>query len=78
MARDPLEETDDDTLDLAQAQPSPDDTLVLWRLYRSGRSLRHLIATVTDPSARRVGFRSLTGIDTTTPAGRLVFHVSVS
>jgi DNA invertase Pin-like site-specific DNA recombinase len=41
-----------------------------------GRNLRHLIATVTDLSAREVGFRSLTeGIDTTTPSGRLVFHL---
>jgi DNA invertase Pin-like site-specific DNA recombinase len=54
----------------------PGDTLVVWRLDRLGRNLRHLIATITDLSAREVGFRSLTeGIDTTTPAGRLVFHV---
>jgi DNA invertase Pin-like site-specific DNA recombinase len=54
----------------------PGDTLVVWRLDRLGRNLRHLIATVTDLSAREVGFRSLTeGIDTTTPAGRLIFHV---
>jgi DNA invertase Pin-like site-specific DNA recombinase len=54
----------------------PGDTLIVWRLDRLGRNLRHLIATVTDLSARDVGFRSLTeGIDTTTPAGRLVFHV---
>ncbi len=54
----------------------PGDTLVVWRLDRLGRNLRHLIATVTDLQAREVGFRSLTeGIDTTTPAGRLIFHV---
>jgi DNA invertase Pin-like site-specific DNA recombinase len=54
----------------------PGDTLVVWRLDRLGRNLRHLIATVTDLQARKVGFRSLTeGIDTTTPAGRLVFHI---
>ena len=54
----------------------PGDTLAVWRLDRLGRNLRHLITTVTDLSARQVGFRSLTeGIDTTTPAGRLVFHV---
>ena len=54
----------------------PGDTLCVWRLDRLGRNLRHLIATVTDLSAREVGFRSLTeGIDTTTPAGRLIFHV---
>jgi len=54
----------------------PGDTLVVWRLDRLGRSLPHLIAAVTDLAARKVGFRSLTeGIDTTTPAGRLIFHV---
>src|SRR5487761_2211796 len=54
----------------------PGDTLAVWRLDRLGRSLPHLIATVTDLAARDVGFRSLTeGIDTTTSTGRLVFHV---
>jgi DNA invertase Pin-like site-specific DNA recombinase len=54
----------------------PGDTLVVWRLDRLGRSLRHLIDTVTALDARDVGFRSLReSIDTTTPGGRLVFHV---
>lgn len=54
----------------------PGDTVVVWRLDRLGRSLRHLIDVVTDLDARRVGFRSLTeSIDTTTPGGRLVFHL---
>ena len=54
----------------------PGDTLVVWRLDRLGRSLRHLIDTVTDLDERGVGFRSLQeSIDTTTPGGRLVFHV---
>jgi DNA invertase Pin-like site-specific DNA recombinase len=52
------------------------DTLVVWRLDRLGRSLRHLIDTVGQLAERGVGFRSLTeGIDTTTPSGRLVFHI---
>jgi DNA invertase Pin-like site-specific DNA recombinase len=52
------------------------DTLVVWRLDRLGRSLRHLIDTVAMLAARGVGFRSLQeNIDTTTPGGRLVFHV---
>src|SRR5450631_26922 len=52
------------------------DTLVVWRLDRLGRSLRHLIDTVSQLEERGVGFRSLTeSIDTTTPSGRLVFHV---
>lgn len=52
------------------------DTLVVWRLDRLGRSLPHLIAVVEDLKARHIGFRSLTeSIDTTTPAGELVFHI---
>lgn len=52
------------------------DTLVVWRLDRLGRSLRHLIDTVAEIEARGVGFRSLQeSIDTTTPGGRLIFHV---
>ena len=52
------------------------DTLVVWRLDRLGRSLKHLVATVGELEARGVGFRSLTeSIDTTTPVGRLIFHV---
>jgi DNA invertase Pin-like site-specific DNA recombinase len=48
----------------------------VWRLDRLGRNLRHLIATVNDLAAAGIGFRSLTeGIDTTTPAGRLTFHL---
>ncbi len=54
----------------------PSDTLVVWRLDRLGRSLRHLIETVTDLSHRGIGFKSLSEqIDTTTPNGKLVFHV---
>ena len=52
------------------------DTLVVWRLDRLGRSLKHLIETITALSQRGIGFRSLTEqIDTTTPGGKLVFHV---
>jgi DNA invertase Pin-like site-specific DNA recombinase len=54
----------------------PGDTLIVWKLDRLGRSLRHLIETVRALEARGVGFRSVTeGIDTTTPGGRLVFHL---
>lgn len=52
------------------------DVLVVWRLDRLGRSLAHLIETVAALESKGVGFRSLTErIDTTTPGGRLVFHV---
>ncbi|MBV9579387.1 MAG: recombinase family protein [Chloroflexi bacterium] len=43
---------------------------------RLGRSLRHLIDTITDLQQRGVGFRSLQEqIDTTTPSGKLIFHI---
>src|SRR5215208_4567580 len=52
------------------------DTLVVWRLDRLGRSLQHLIDVVAALAARGVGFKSLTEqIDTTTPGGKLIFHV---
>lgn len=52
------------------------DTLVVWRLDRLGRSLKHLIETVTALEQRGVAFRSIhENIDTTTSAGRLVFHI---
>src|SRR4051812_27683061 len=52
------------------------DTLVVWRLDRLGRSLRHLIDTVTDLQTREIGFQSITeSINTTTSGGKLVFHI---
>lgn len=52
------------------------DTLVVWRLDRLGRGLKHLIEAIDGLHTREVGFRSLTeAIDTTTPAGRLQFHI---
>ncbi len=63
-------------LDDVLAQLRPGDTLVVWRLDRLGRSLRHLIDVVTGMDERGVGFRSLReNIDTTTAGGRLVFHL---
>ena len=54
----------------------PGDTLTVHELSRLGRSLQDLIAIVGDLRRRGIGFRSLhEAIDTTTPAGRLVFHV---
>jgi len=52
----------------------PGDTLVVWKLDRLGRSLRHLVDTATGLADRGIGFRSLEeAIDTTTPRGKLVF-----
>ena len=55
---------------------APGDTLVVWKLDRLGRSLRHLVDTITGLAERGIGFRSLQeAIDTTTSGGKLVFHV---
>ena len=55
------------------------DTLVVWRLDRLGRSLRHLIDLIAELEHRGVAFKSLNeSIDTTTPTGRLTFHVFAS
>lgn len=52
------------------------DRLVGWRLDRLGRSLQHLIETVTELDKRGVAFSSITeSIDTATSGGRLVFHI---
>lgn len=52
------------------------DVLVVWKLDRLARSLRQLIETVEDLQDRGIGFVSLTeGIDTTSPGGKLIFHV---
>ena len=54
----------------------PGDTLVVWKLDRLGRSLKHLVETVQRLNDRGVGFKSLQeSIDTTTSGGKLVFHV---
>lgn len=52
------------------------DVLVVWRLDRLGRSLKHLIETVSVLEGRGIGFKSLhENIDTTTSTGKLVFHI---
>jgi len=57
----------------------PGNTLVVWKLDRLGRSLKHLVTLVEDLNQRGIGFRVLAGagaqIDTTTPNGRLIFGI---
>lgn len=58
------------------------DTLIVWKLDRLGRNLRHLVNVVHDLTTRNIGFRVLTGqgasIDTTTPSGKLIFGIFAS
>ncbi|ECE7863083.1 recombinase family protein, partial [Salmonella enterica subsp. enterica serovar Teko] len=55
---------------------SEGDTLVVWKLDRLGRSMRHLVVLVEELRERGVNFRSLTdSTDTSTPMGRFFFHV---
>ena len=55
------------------------DTLIVWKLDRLGRDLRHLVNVVHDLTERGVGLKVLTGqgaaIDTTTASGKLVFGI---
>nr|WP_313931540.1 recombinase family protein [Trichocoleus sp. FACHB-69] len=52
------------------------DTLVVWRLDRLGRSLKHLLELVEDFNKKEIGFVSLTeAINTTTSGGKLVFSI---
>jgi DNA invertase Pin-like site-specific DNA recombinase len=66
-------------LDAALKALREGDTLLVWKLDRLGRDLRHLVNTVHDLAQRGVGFKVLSGhgasIDTTTPAGKLVFGI---
>src|SRR3954451_9604326 len=51
-------------------------TVAVWRLDRLGRSLQHLIETISKLDAQNIGFKSLTeNIDTTTSGGKLTFHI---
>lgn len=58
------------------------DILVVWKLDRLGRDLKHLVNTVQDLSDRSIGLRVLAGqgaqIDTTTPTGKLIFGIFAS
>jgi DNA invertase Pin-like site-specific DNA recombinase len=64
-------------LDKCLGQLTEGDTLIVWRLDRLGRSVRHLIDLVEQLRQRKVGFKSLCdgAIDTTTASGELIFHI---
>jgi DNA invertase Pin-like site-specific DNA recombinase len=63
-------------LDQALTHLREGDTLVVWRLDRLGRSLKHLIETVTKLQKQNIAFKSITeNIDTSTATGQLVFHI---
>ena len=55
------------------------DTLIVWKLDRLGRNLRHLVNTIHDLMEHKIGFRVLSGqgttIDTSTAGGRLIFGI---
>lgn len=64
-----------ETLEYARAG----DTLAVWKLSRLARSLTQVMATVRDLEARGINLRALTQkIDTTTPEGRLFFHINAA
>lgn len=58
------------------------DTLVVWKLDRLGRNLKHLLTIIDDLEKREIGFKVFAGhgadIDTTTPNGKLVFSIFAS
>ena len=61
---------------VADARRRKVDTVVVWRLDRLGRSLKHLVTLLDELQALGVGFVSLgEGIDLQTPAGRLQLHI---
>jgi DNA invertase Pin-like site-specific DNA recombinase len=63
-------------LDAALAALQPGDVLTVWRLDRLGRTMPHLVNTMTDFAERGIGFQSITeAMDTTTAGGELLFHV---
>src|SRR5438477_10715605 len=63
-------------LEEALAYVRAGDSLVVWKLDRLGRSLKHLIETITALNNRKIGFQSITeNIDTTTSGRKLFFHI---
>jgi DNA invertase Pin-like site-specific DNA recombinase len=71
--------TDRPGLNQALEQLRENDTFVVWKLDRLGRTVKGLIEFVTELEKNKIHFQSLTDqIDTSTPAGRFFFHVMAS
>ncbi len=65
----------DKTLEMLRTE----DTLVVWKLDRLGRSVKNLISLISDLNSKDIHFKSITdSIDTSTPSGRFFFHVMAS
>src|ERR1700722_15496572 len=63
-------------LDKALEYVREDDTLVVWKLDRLGRSIPHFIQLITTLNERKIGFKSVQeSIDTSTSGGKLIFHM---
>jgi len=64
-------------LDACLDQLQAGDVLLVWRLDRLGRSVRHLVTLIDQLREKHIGFRSVCdgAIDTTRPSGELIFHV---
>ena len=63
-------------LDKALSYAREGDTIVVWKLDRLGRSIQHLIQTITSLIDKKIGFKSLQeNIDTSTSGGKLIFHI---
>jgi DNA invertase Pin-like site-specific DNA recombinase len=68
-----------DRIELAKmlSQVRKDDIVVVYKLDRLGRSLKHLLEVVAELNEKKVGLQSINdAIDTTTPQGRLFFNIS--
>ncbi len=71
--------TDRPVLEATLAKMRAKDVLVIWKLDRLGRSLKHLVTLTNELIERKIGLISLNDpIDTTTPQGRLVFNIFAS
>jgi DNA invertase Pin-like site-specific DNA recombinase len=64
-------------LEKCLAELEPGDTLIVWRLDRLGRSMKHLVQLIEELRQKGIGFKSICdgAIDTTTASGELIFNI---